>query len=115
MQISLETGLGTYLIQSYSSHEIKINNTVFKHSLIVSSLKIIEPWQPTDLEIILSLNPEVVLLGTGSHLKFPSPEKLSLFLERKIGIEVMDTGAACRTFNVLVSEGRNAVAALILD
>lgn len=118
MQISLDTTV----IQSYSPGEIKINGQLFTHNLIISPTELIDPWRcesienitADDLKIILPLNPEVVLLGTGSRLQFPDPKFLSIFLEQKIGIEVMDTGAACRTFNVLISEGRNAVAALLI-
>ena len=67
------------------------------------------------LEAVLELEPEVVLLGTGRKQAFPAPRLLRAFFERGIGFEAMTTEAACRTFNVLVSEGRTAVAALIID
>jgi uncharacterized protein len=65
------------------------------------------------LEPVFALRPEVVLLGTGARQVFPSPELLMCFHRRGIGIEVMATAAACRTFNVLVSERRKVVAALL--
>ena len=122
MQISLDTGTGAYTIRSYSAGEIKINDRTLHHSLIVTPTQLIEPWAPntlqelqiSDLEVIVAMNPEIVLLGTGSQMLFPYPALLALFLERKIGIEFMDTGAACRTFNVLTSEGRNVAAALLI-
>jgi uncharacterized protein len=122
MQISLDTDSGTYTIRSYSAGEIKINDSVFTRSLIVTPTQLIEPWRPTtlselqtsDFDEILAINPEVVLLGTGESIQFPSPALLRLFLDRGIGIEFMDTGAACRTFNVLISESRHAVAALLI-
>jgi uncharacterized protein len=61
------------------------------------------------------MEPEVVLLGTGRKQAFPAPRLLKTFYQRGIGFEAMTTEAACRTFNVLVSEGRTAVAALIID
>jgi uncharacterized protein len=126
MQISLDTGTGAYNIRSYSAmgtqSEIKINDRTLHHSLIVTPTQLIEPWRPntlqalqaSDLEVILALHPEIVLLGTGSQMQFPAPALLAIFLEKKIGIEFMDTGAACRTFNVLTSEGRNVAAALLI-
>jgi uncharacterized protein len=115
MQISLETNAGAYTIRSYAAGELKINDQTLHHSVIVTPTQLIDPWDPNDLAIILTLNPEIVLLGTGERLKFPAAELLAPFLQRGIGIECMDTGAACRTFNVLVSEGRQVVAALMLS
>jgi uncharacterized protein len=63
---------------------------------------------------ILSLQPEVVLLGTGARTTFPAPAVLAEFLKRGIGLETMDNAAAARTFNVLVGEGRRAVAVFLL-
>jgi len=114
MQISLETNTGAYTIRSYSPGEIKINERVIHHNLIITTSQLIEPWNPEDLESIVAQNPEIVLLGTGPRQTIPSPKTLAFFLQKKIGIEYMDTGAACRTFNVLASEGRKVVAALIL-
>jgi uncharacterized protein len=122
MQISLDTGSGAYTIRSYSAGEIKINDRTLSHSLIITPTQLIEPWAPntlqelqaSDLELILGMRPEIVLLGTGAKMLFPDPKLLAPFLERGIGIEFMDTGAACRTFNVLVGESRNAVAALLI-
>jgi uncharacterized protein len=76
----------------------------------VKSVAEIAEWH---LEKILGLNPEVVLIGTGSRQAFLPPELMMFFHDRHIGIEVMSTDAACRTFNVLVSESRNVAAALI--
>ena len=67
------------------------------------------------VEPILALAPDVVLLGTGARLRFPSQRVLAEFLTRGIGVEVMDNAAAARTFNVLAQEGRKVVAAFILS
>jgi uncharacterized protein len=66
-----------------------------------------------DIEPILELQPEIVLIGTGSRQKFPDPGLMMEFYRNGIGVEAMNTLAACRTFNVLMSESRNAVAALL--
>ena len=63
---------------------------------------------------ILALNPEVVLLGTGARATFPAQSVLGAFLRRGVGLETMDNSAAARTFNVLVGEGRQAVAVFLL-
>jgi uncharacterized protein len=64
---------------------------------------------------LLSDNPELVIFGSGERLRFPKPALLRSLIERHIGCETMDTAAACRTYNVLVSEGRNVVVALLFD
>jgi uncharacterized protein len=62
---------------------------------------------------VFSLEPDVVLLGTGERQIFPGIEILSVFAEKGLGVEVMNTGALCRTFNILVAEDRNVAAAII--
>ena len=64
---------------------------------------------------MLELEPEIVLLGSGRRLVFPRQEIFGQVLGRNIGLEIMDTAAACRTFNILAAEGRRVAAALILD
>jgi uncharacterized protein len=66
-------------------------------------------------EAVIALAPELVIFGSGTTLRFPAPGLLSGLIERRIGVETMDTAAACRTYNVLASEGRSVVAALLLD
>jgi uncharacterized protein len=63
---------------------------------------------------LLALHPSIVLLGTGEQLSFPPPALLAVFYRAKIGIEVMNNGAACRTYSVLMSEGRKVAAALLI-
>jgi uncharacterized protein len=91
-------------------------------SLILTERQVITDWEPNQLaeltaahlEEVLSLDPELVLLGTGARQQFPAMEILTIFHRAQIGIEVMDTAAACRTFNILVAEGRHVVAALMM-
>ena len=64
---------------------------------------------------VLPFYSEVVLFGSGSRLRFAKPEALRPLIERGIGVETMDTAAACRTYNILVSEGRSVVAALVIE
>ena len=83
----------------------------------------IEPWTVADFAdlteehfaAIAALGPEVVLLGTGTRLRFPHPRLTAPLARARIGLEVMDLQAACRTFNILAAEGRSVVAALLLE
>ncbi len=110
------------LIRGYDNGEIRVGDQTYKHSIILTHQRIIDDWRPQskdeleagDFELIRSLDAEILLLGTGPTLSFPSPALTAPLLEAGIGVEVMDTAAACRTFNVLLSEGRPVVAALLL-
>ena len=74
-----------------------------------------EPLASTHLNAALALQPEVVLLGTGARLHFPPAEVLRPLIEAGIGYEIMDTSAACRTYDILMAEGRRVLAALVID
>ena len=90
-------------------------------SLIVPWTGPVRPWAPADFasltqahfDELLQLNPELVIFGSGARLRFPAPALLSGLIAQRIGVESMDTAAACRTYNVLVSERRTVVAALL--
>jgi uncharacterized protein len=121
MRFHQDSSSASNLIRSYGSGEIKINDATFKDAVIVSS-SAIEPGPriaaadelaAPHAAAVLAHAPEVVLLGTGPKQLFPAPEFGAAFLRAGVGFEVMDTGAACRTFNVLVAEQRRVVALLI--
>jgi uncharacterized protein len=120
MRFTQDKGSATNLVRAYEAGEIKINDTVFRRPVIVSASEIADGpalADPSELEAahaaaILAQKPELVLLGTGARQYFPRAEFGAAFLRAQIGFEVMDTGAACRTFNVLVAEQRRAVALL---
>lgn len=122
MKLQLDNPAGTNLIRGYGPGQLRIGETTHSTSLIVNASVVIAPWRPVtaqeltieDLEPLLGLGPEVVLLGTGARQQFPDAQVLRLLYEQRIGVEVMDTSAACRTYNVLVTEGRNVAAALIV-
>lgn len=104
-------------ITSYQPGQIKIKDQVFDHNIIIMPQKIL-PWtgdlSPQTCESWWAEQPQVVLIGTGATAVFPAPEILALFWQRKIGVEVMTTSSACRTFNILSSEGRRVLAALMI-
>lgn len=122
MQLTLDTPGGTYYIRSYEPGKIIINDETIISNVIVSPEQLINPWKipnfngltQKELDTIFALTPEIVLLGTGAQQLFPHIELLSAFYIKKIGLEAMNTAAACRTYNVLMSEGRKVVAALFL-
>lgn len=120
--ISHDDANTTYLIRSYQAGIININDQAYSHSLIVSRQHLLPDWSIATLEAIddtslapiIALQPEVVILGCGDNLCFPNNEQLASMINLNIGYEIMTTDAACRTFNVLCSEGRNVVAGLII-
>ena len=123
MNITQEFGDASYVIRGYQAGAVIVNETTYKHSLLVMPEHLNSDWEPQLLEDIaekhlqqiVELGPEVVILGTGSHFQFPGGDVQRYFLQRGIGIEVMDTAAACRTYNILMSEGRNVACALLLE
>lgn len=110
-------------VTSYDLDAIEINALPYKHSLLVMPEGDIDPWtvtKPEDLTLahfqaIADKKPELVIFGSGQRIKFPSPALLVPLIQAKIGIETMDTQAACRTYNILMGEGRLVLAALILE
>lgn len=111
-----------YHIQSYRAGVITVNNEHYKNSFIISPKKLITDWPPESfsdlathhIQQIISLQPEIIILGTGASLHFPAPELIADIFKLDIGFEVMDTGAACRCYNLLVSEARKVAAGLLM-
>ena len=123
MKLTDDRIAGANLVRGYSVGEVRIGDTVLRRSCVISPEQLIADWRPQsideltlpDLEVVLELAPEIVVLGTGTRQRFPSMELIGAVLSRGIGCEVMDTAAACRTYNVLASEDRRVVAALLMD
>lgn len=121
MRFAEDSTSGINLIRAYGNGELRINDAVYRGAVIVSAATVIaaenihnlDDLVALDVSRTLALEPELVLLGTGAHQIFPAPSFGAQFLRAGIGFEVMDTSAACRTFNVLVGEQRR-VAALLL-
>ena len=111
------------LIESVGSGKIQYQGKWYEKSLIIGIDKIIYPWKHpdvadlnmSDFEPVFDGNTEVILLGTGAKQVFPNRHLLSKILTRGLGIEVMDSISACRTFNLLVSEYRRPLAMLMLE
>lgn len=123
MKFTLESSSRVNVVRAYSRTELRIGEERIRSSCIVSADRLITDWPPLRLEAltaehlaaIFALQPEVVLLGTGERQRFPPPDIRAAFAARSVGLEVMDLGAACRTYNILVQEERRAVAALFLE
>jgi len=121
MRLHQEAHSGRNVIRAYAPGVIRINDVNFTGSVIVSATQILtEPVLANvgDLsqafaQRVLELEPDLVLLGTGIRQVFPPAAFAAEFLSAAVGFEVMDTGAACRTFNVLVAELRRVVAVLL--
>lgn len=122
MKLHLTTAENNNLITAYGDDYIEVNRVRYSHSIIVTPAQIISPWtgaafadlSDADFSAALSLNPEVVLLGTGSKHLFLHPRNYQSLSNQGIPLECMTTAAACRTYNILMSEGRAVAAALIL-
>lgn len=122
MKFTLDTTSSINLIRAYSADEVRIGEHSLRASCIVTADALITSWEPQSVEElelpqlqpIFDLRPELVLLGTGTRLRFAPAEIRAAFATRGIGVESMDLGAACRTFNVLVQEERRVAAALFL-
>ena len=123
MKLTDESIGSTLLIRSYAPNEVRVGETVLTRSFLISATQLVPEWKPArieeltidDIEAIVALEPEIVILGSGTKQKFPETRWLASLLSRGIGCEVMDTGAACRTYNVLVSEDRKVVGALMIS
>jgi uncharacterized protein len=108
-------------VTAYGTGWLEINARRYEHALLVQPEAPVVPWAPArfeelaaeHFEAIVEHAPEVVLLGTGATQRFAHPRLTAALAARRIGVETMDTGAACRTYNILMSEGRKVLAALL--
>ena len=122
MELALERPEDFLFIRRVDAHSVMVVDRGLTTSFILARDRAVEDWSvadiaalaPQDLDPILALKPDVVLLGSGARQQFPSQAVLAAFLQRGVGVEVMDNAAAARTWNVLAGEGRNVVAAFIL-
>ena len=123
MKLHLDRPGGTNFITAIEDRFVTVNQTRHSASLIVMRERVVEHWGPRGFEeltadhfqALADLGVDIVLLGTGRGLRFPHPRLAAALNARRIGLEVMDTGAACRTYNILSGEGRNVAAALIIE
>lgn len=123
MKIEFDAGAtGQHFIHAYGPGQVTVDQQVYRRSLLVTPGQLITDWPPQSFSELLAqhfdriraLNPEVVVLGTGARLQFPRTADTRALIQANIGLEVMDTGAACRTYNILMQDGRRVAAALLM-
>lgn len=122
MKLHLDHASIQYLVTGYGSDHVLINGMRHSSSLVILPDEVISDWAGTwsslaaqDFNVVLMRAPEIVLLGTGQRQRFPSPALYKALIAARIGVEVMDTPAACRTYNILAGEGRRVAAVLLLS
>jgi uncharacterized protein len=121
VKLHLTRGEGRNQITGCGSGYVSVNGTRHETSLVITP-EAIAPWpvpeagslSAADIDALLAHGPEIALIGTGPRLRFPPLPVLRPLIDAHIGYEVMDTGAACRTYGILMAEGRRVVAALIV-
>jgi uncharacterized protein len=114
---------GLNIFTAYGEGYVAVNHRKYEENLIVLPESVAPGWSTAsvatlaaaDMDKLLALGAEIVLLGTGSRLRFPAGALLRPFAPAGIGLEVMDLQAACRTYNILAAEGRKVAAALLFD
>ena len=122
MKFSADLIDSPYLITAYEAGRIRLGEETLEHNLLLMPERLREPWPvreigeltPEMLERFIAQRPDVVLFGTGAQQQFPPPALFAPLMKAGIGYEVMSTAAACRTYNILMGEGRPVLAALIL-
>ena len=122
MRFELDHDTHHHTINGYGPDWVKVGERTFRQSLIVTPAQVVSDWPPqtfaaltaADFAAIAALTPEIVLLGTGSRQQFPAPALLRVFVAGGVGVEVMTTAAACRTYNIVMLEGRRVAVALLL-
>ena len=122
MKLQAERAQGQNAITAYGAGFVTVNGQIHRHSLIVGHDRLVPDWPIARIEelksddlLALAHDCDVILLGTGARQRFPQRNILASLFDKRVGLEVMDTAAACRTYNVLLAEGRAVVAALIVE
>ena len=123
MKLTLDQAApNAHIIRAYEPGRIMVGLNTFTKSFIVTPDALIDDWesqtidamQAEHLTVFHAMQPEILLLGTGASQTFPEPRLLADLMNRRIPVEVMDTAAACRTYNILFSEDRAVAAALMM-
>ncbi|NMG30407.1 Mth938-like domain-containing protein [Aromatoleum evansii] len=123
MKLNLQQNADLNVLTGYGTDHLMINKERHDGNTLVAADRIVAGWAPggfeglsaDDFTVVCEMRPEVVLIGTGSRQRFPAPQVLRPLIEARIGFEIMDLPAACRTYNILATEGRSVVAALLFD
>lgn len=122
MKFQPDRAEGVNVIHAHTRTSVSVNGQAHTRSILVPPTGELIDWpvdsldslSEADFQPILDARPEVVILGTGPTLRFVKPALLRHLMAARIGVETMDTAAACRTYNILVGEGRRVMAALLI-
>lgn len=122
MKMHLDHTGAAHRITGYGAGYVSVNDKPLTQSFVITPETLITDWAPRSaadldeaaLEVIAQLSPGIVLLGTGERQSFPPSSLLAPMLGRGVGVEVMTTAAACRTYNILIAEGRTVAAGLLV-
>lgn len=122
MKLHLADTRNRYTLTGYGSGYLSVNGNRYETALLVTPDALPQPWPVTlatglsaeAVARILSTAPEIIIIGTGPEQVFPPPAQLRPLIEARVGLEIMNTPAACRTYNVLMGEGRRVTAAICL-
>ena len=122
MKLHLTSGTGQNLFTGYGAGYFAVNHVRYEKSMVVSPQEVVE-WRvgsfealvAEDFGFIAGLKPDIVIFGTGPIQRFPRPALARALASAGVGLEVMDSQAACRTYNILVAEGRKVIAAILVE
>jgi uncharacterized protein len=122
VKLQLSNTANQKIFTAHGPGYVTVSGTRYEHPVVVTPQQVFTDWPPQDFAALaeshfaylLALQPEVVLLGTGSRQQFPHPALYRQLVAANIGVEIMDTAAACRTYNLLMADDRKVVAAILL-
>jgi uncharacterized protein len=123
MKLQADRIEGQNAIARHGPAGVIVNGVEYRESVIVPWTGAVRPWQvdrfdaltEAHFEALAAFEPELVIFGSGPRLRFVRPALLKALIGQRIGVETMDTAAACRTYNVLLAEGRSVLAALLFE
>ncbi|MCO5106568.1 MAG: Mth938-like domain-containing protein [Burkholderiaceae bacterium] len=122
MKLHVDTATALNTFTAYGPGYVEVNRLRYEHPVLVAPEGEVAAWDvegfdsltPAHFEALLARAPEIVLLGTGERQRFPHPRLTAALAQARIGVDVMDTRAACRTYNILMLEGRRVLVALLM-
>lgn len=123
MKLHLDQSQALNTVTAYGDDYLRVNEHRHEHSILMMPEGLVEAWPISEFsqlgaahfQAMLGRKPELVIVGTGRRQRFAHPRLWAELAQARIGVEFMDTGAACRTYNILMGEGRQVLAALILE
>ena len=123
MKLQADRIEGQNAVARHGPGGVIVNGAEYRESVIVPWRGALQPWQvcsfgeltEAHFEALAAFEPELVIFGSGARIRFAKPALLKPLIGRRIGVETMDTAAACRTYNVLLAEGRSVLVALLFE